>query len=666
MDATVGSAGLVPVLAACLAAAAGDNLVHNGDFEASGEGVPAGWVMWGARQYKIPANFTRDLARPYRGKACFRMHHPAGTAGYVVTDPRHAIRPAKGKSYVISFRARADRPGPSVFYLEAYASFRPYRDAPSPGRFPFQADLQWRPFSFEIVEGRDFLAERSPLILLAFRVTGDIRLTKTLWIDDVTMIERPAGRTGLVDERGLEVQPLEHRLRPGQQLAITLSPDKRLRRATRRAAGVSFHRVAGYGRHPYDRAGRYVLEPALAGAIRDMRLPMTRFYGVGDEPFGLEPALDKAAKLCRAAGIPTEATVLELEEQSATRKLAPSVWAKAASYVIKKGYGFHWWEVANEPYTRKATAFASPDDYVAHVKQVAEAVRAVQPEAKIGLSIHPPMLAWGSYVLKQAAGSYDFVVGHHYCSVDSPAVPFEDAVLRENYRVLGQVLRVNALIRACNPAGGVVQCDTEWGLVSSGAKGTAMAHARRSSNILGMLHRAVRLIYYAREGMVAGASSWEMFCRLESPMFAVLSRDAPENRSLIYWLYYHFNRHAGEWVVPMTGTAPYLDAGPGEPPEAAGPITPVLATISDDGKELYIVAANGSWRRDVPCVAASGPFRPAAATAVCLSADDPNGPPFPAGAERFVRKLPVEVRADGLRFDVPAHSVVFVTVRCGP
>jgi hypothetical protein len=37
--------------------------------------------------------------------------------------------------------------------------------------------------------------------------------------------------------------------------------------------------------------GEYTLAPELETAIRDLRLPMTRFYGVGDEPFGVEAAI---------------------------------------------------------------------------------------------------------------------------------------------------------------------------------------------------------------------------------------------------------------------------------------------------------------------------------------------------------------------------------------
>jgi len=36
--------------------------------------------------------------------------------------------------------------------------------------------------------------------------------------------------------------------------------------------------------------------------------------------------------------------------------------------------------------------------------------------------------------------------------------------------------------------------------------------------------------------------------------------DAPDKWFMIYWLYYYFNRHLGEQVVAIDGTAPYYKA----------------------------------------------------------------------------------------------------------
>jgi len=51
------------------AARAGQDLVFNGDFETdSAQSPPPGWAMWGAQEWKPPANFTRDTTQSIRGE----------------------------------------------------------------------------------------------------------------------------------------------------------------------------------------------------------------------------------------------------------------------------------------------------------------------------------------------------------------------------------------------------------------------------------------------------------------------------------------------------------------------------------------------------------------------------------------------------------------------
>jgi hypothetical protein len=646
------------------------NLVYNGDFELASDATPPpGWTMWGAQVYKVGGNYTRDTSNPHGGQACFRIHHPAGTAGYIVSAPEHAIRPQEGKRYEFSFWARTDKPGPSQFYLTAYETINPFRDAPSPGRWTIDVTQDWQEYRFQAREGWDFFADRSRCILLTFNATADRDTEKTLWIDDVAAQELPGDREGrLVDEQSLTYEPLQHRLQPGEELAFTVDASKPVRPATRAAGGVSFHRVCGWTGQPYNREGAYTLLPEVEQAIREMHLPMTRFYAVGDEPFGVEAAIDKAAEVVDRVGVPQEMTVLEFETQGATSKLAPEVWARGVRHSVEKGYGFRYWEIANEPYlVRPGTAFPTPDDYIAHVKAVSAAIRAVHPEGRIGVAISRDQ-AWGNYVLKQTSGSYDFVVGHYYAVTNIDRRKFEVATLTENYRTLDRILRVNALIRAYNPDREVYQLDTEWGMHSGGPNGERADYVNRNANIWGTLHRAVRLIYYAREGMLRGASSWQMLSNVSGLGFGVLSQQAPDKRCMTYWLYYYFNRHVGEQVLDTQGTAPYYTPAEGDDPytrpgEFPGPLTPALVTLSADGKTLYLVAANGSWDRTVPCRMKMGNFTGDRAEGVALFSSDPDASPLLERKEDFVSALPVTVKGGEVTCDLPPHSIVFVTVQ---
>ena len=172
-----------------------------------------------------------------------------------------------------------------------------------------------------------------------------------------------------------------------------------------------------------------------------------------------------------------------------------------------------------------------------------------------------------------------------------------------------------------------------------------------------MLHRAVRLIYYVREGMLRGASSWEMFSRLKRPGFGVLSRDAPDKGLCIYWLYYYMNRHVGKWALATDGTAPYHTP---KEKRFAGPLTPVLATLSADGRAIYLVVANGSAERAVPCDVALKGFASVTGQAIALSQTDLDASPLVRREEEAIARPAVRERPGGVGFDVPPRSVVFV------
>ena len=203
---------------------------------------------------------------------------------------------------------------------------------------------------------------------------------------------------------------------------------------------------------------------------------------------------------------------------------------------------------------------------------------------------------------------------------------------------------------------------------SSGPQGERADEVYRNGNIWGTMHRAVRLIYYIREGTLGGASSWEMFCRKQSPGFGILSREAPEQRFLIYWLYYHLNRHLGEAVLEIQGTAPHFAPGNGEDRvfksgELPGPLTPALATLSKDGKSIYVVVANASMEKAFPCRIGLKNFAVKSAGGLVLTQKDPEGHPLLDGNEEAMRELHVDVRGESAMLTLPPRSITFVTLR---
>jgi hypothetical protein len=238
---------------------------------------------------------------------------------------------------------------------------------------------------------------------------------------------------------------------------------------------------------------------------------------------------------------------------------------------------------------------------------------------------------------------------------------FEDITLSENYRMLDRALRINALLRAYNGDRPVYQYDTEWGMICSTADGKDADYEDRNANIIGTVHRAVRLIYYAREDIVRGAGGWQMLSRPDAQGFGILSQEAPDKRFMLYWLYYYFNRHVGRWVLQMDGTAPYHQPGQ-QTAEFAGPLTPVLTTLSGDGNEIYLVMANGSWTRTVPCRVNLRDFHAAKARGVAISSDKLDGKPLLQRKEEAVSDFPVDMTGEEMNCTLGPHAIVFVTL----
>ena len=475
------------------------------------------------------------------------------------------------------------------------------------------------------------------------------------------------------------------RARPGEAIDLTVDLARVLRPTPRAAGGIAVHRILGYGTErysmPFNREAPYAwnVPPVLEQRIRDLRLPMTRFYGVGAEPIPIEAAIDRIAEFTDRLGIPQEWTVLELEEQGANVALPPERWAAAARHVIAKGYGFRRWELGNEVYSsiwkdgRHGRAFPTSADYIAHARAVAAAIRAVQPAALIGVSYLGGNLAWGERVLKELAGSYDFVVGHWYqfTSVESD---FAATVIDENRAVLERVRRTSALIAAYNPDRAVTQLDTEWGMharpspercATMPPNEVAMLY-RRNGNLVGAMARAVRMIHYLREGLVEGACGWGMFGLGRYPAFTTVpvEDESRERSTVLYWLYHLLNRHLGGQVLDTEGTVPFRTASR----LIAGregvrlPLTPVLATADADGSCAYLVVANGSWDQAIPARFTIRGLVPGQAIGTAMSQDDPDGSALLDRPEEVLHDLAVVVADGTVSFTLPPHAIAFVRV----
>lgn len=438
-------------------------------------------------------------------------------------------------------------------------------------------------------------------------------------------------------------------------LYLTVDASQIVKAPNKNVMGIAFHRVSGYTLRPYDWPGEYKLNTATEEAIKDLRLPLTRFYGLANERYSLNEALDKVAFLCTRLNIPQKNVILEFEcERDSVRMISAEKWVEGLDYCKKQGYQFEYFEIVNEPWNPER--FASPKQYTDHFLEVSKAVKAKYPELKLGIAVcRNDFKLWTDTVLANAKGYYDFVTPHWY-SFTAYTDDFEETVLAENQKVIENIRAVNSLIKRYNGDKNVIQMDTEWGL-HCGVPNAGKDY--RNGNIFGTLYRAVRMIYYLREDLLKGATSWSMFTYYGDPGFSILVPDKPE-KGMMYWLYYYFSRYVGSGLPHIVSSGlpeyktKYLTVN------KIVDLCPTIITTSEDSKELYIISANGSWAKDIPCTIKTSKFTFNSVEGTFLSSDDKAAHPVVKNKSDFVKSLTVDITKDGIKYVLPKHSVAFL------
>jgi hypothetical protein len=95
-------------------------------------------------------------------------------------------------------------------------------------------------------------------------------------------------------------------------------------------------------------------------------------------------------------------------------------------------------------------------------------------------------------------------------------------------------------------------------------------------------------------------------------------------------------------------------------------MTPVLATLSADGHEVYLVVANGSWTRTVPCHVILERFHADRGSGIAITSDGLDGRPVLASKQEAVAEFPVNTPGNEANCIVPPHAIVFVTLADSP
>lgn len=456
------------------------------------------------------------------------------------------------------------------------------------------------------------------------------------------------------------------------------------RPVNRHIMGISFSNISGWVPIYDRRTGDWVLEEHAVEAIQNLRVPFSRVYWLdpgqtGRRAWDLEGAIDRVAELCRRSGISQEDFVVELEQQAQSRSTSPERWAEAVRYSQSKGYRFRLWEVCNEPYGVGGPRDDpwEPEQYVAHVKQVYRAVKAVDPDAQVGMAAD--LSPWNHFqatqtdnpMLEQLAGYYDFACPHFYCHMkDVDLVPFEHITLEANQWVIDAYVRqMRVLLDRYNPGKKIPILDTEWGMHGYNSADGSAVDANRNCNIAGAVHRAIRMIYYFNEDLLQGASQWTMLEPAAARGWGIVASD-DERLFVLYYLNYYFGRYVGDHVLSVSGTCPYYEKSEvefgyrAEPRDISMPKAPVLATKSADGKKLYLVIANGTAAESLPCRVDLEGFRAGAAEGKRLSQSSIDASALVEKESDVVSGLPIQVCDDGQAIEIECapHSISFITL----
>jgi hypothetical protein len=123
---------------------------------------------------------------------------------------------------------------------------------------------------------------------------------------------------------------------------------------------------------------------------------------------------------------------------------------------------------------------------------------------------------------------------------------------------------------------------------------------------------------------------------------------------MLFWLFKHFIANTGDKVLAMSGSGPWEDK--------LGPVTPLVATLSGDGRTMFITIANGSWSKAVPMDLMLKDFAAKSTSAVVLTQASEDADPLLPDAIDPCTPLPLKLDGDRVTGALPPHAVVFMTI----
>ena len=365
--------------------------------------------------------------------------------------------------------------------------------------------------------------------------------------------------------------------------------------------GQDYHWIWGVG--PRDRRPAWVNmswdedpEPSDFGTLEYLAF----CEAIGAEPNMVVNVEGRGVTVAEAAALRAEGRDIYSESRQATDQEAAG-WveyvngpatSKYGALRAKHGhpepFGVKYWEIGNEIWGDWVRDYSDAATYVVNARRYVRAMKAVDPSIKIIAVGHNDM-EWNRTVLREIGDEIDMISIHHYYGQDDSPAGRANLMLKPLWfeKFYG---RVGELIRELQPDRKITLAINEWATTLPLPRQNTMQAALYGARLMNAFERKGDLIEMSAisdlvngwPGGVIQASRRRLFT---TPNYAVIRA---------------YNEHRGAWRLGADTEVSVLHQ-PTDPELGKDiPALDVVASISEDGKEIQLKVVNTSMDTDIP------------------------------------------------------------------
>lgn len=274
-------------------------------------------------------------------------------------------------------------------------------------------------------------------------------------------------------------------------------------------------------------------------------------------------------------------------------------------YCKEKGYKVRYWGIGNEMYGHWQLGHLDANKYALKAILFATEMRKVMPNARL-IAVGVDGSGWGSWnaiVTKIAGAHFDLIAPHYYQGYninDDPRLSYT-VIVGSPVHIERMLRETFAIVERNKPKGKRIKLAFDewnvWEPTQTVENGLESFYALRdgifAAGVFHAMHRCgdfVELACLAQTVNVLGAIRTSQTQVVKSP---------------IYWAFWIYVRNTGKWRVACEVDAPVgTMPGVGETP-----VVDASATLSEDGKRLFIALINRHPESDVKVQLNLGDFK---------------------------------------------------------